>query len=96
MNVDQIILVDRLVKGRFHDNFEFIKKFFDSNYNGQAKVALDFGSSNGSAMTPPAATSKTWKASPTARPRTHSYKTSFGEITLFFGVNYAKFSTHII
>lgn len=34
----QIIPVDRLVKGRFQDNFEFVqwfKKFFDANYDGQ-------------------------------------------------------------
>jgi hypothetical protein len=34
----QIIPVDRLVKGRFQDNFEFIqwfKKFFDANYDGR-------------------------------------------------------------
>jgi len=34
----QIISVDRLVKGRFQDNFEFIqwfKKFFDANYDGR-------------------------------------------------------------
>ena len=33
----QIVPVDRLVKGRFQDNFEFIqwfKKFFDANYSG--------------------------------------------------------------
>ncbi len=33
----QIIPVDRLIKGRFQDNFEFIqwfKKFFDANYDG--------------------------------------------------------------
>ena len=33
----QIIPVDRLVKGRFQDNFEFVtwfKKFFDANYDG--------------------------------------------------------------
>jgi len=59
MNAAKIVSVDRLVKGRFQNNFEFIKTFFDSNYNGQAKVSLDIGSSNGSAMTP---------AEPTARP----------------------------
>ncbi|CAH1254498.1 MAPRE3 [Branchiostoma lanceolatum] len=35
--VDKIIPVDRLVKGRFQDNFEFVqwfKKFFDANYGG--------------------------------------------------------------
>merc|ERR1719187_139105 len=38
MNVDKIVSVDRLVKGRFQDNFEFLqwfKKFFDANYGGQ-------------------------------------------------------------
>ena len=33
----QVIPVDRLVKGKFQDNFEFVqwfKKFFDANYNG--------------------------------------------------------------
>lgn len=35
--VDKIIPVDKLVKGKFQDNFEFVqwfKKFFDANYNG--------------------------------------------------------------
>merc|ERR1719195_1061543 len=35
--------VDKLVKGRFQDNFEFIqwfKKFFDANYGGQEYDAL--------------------------------------------------------
>jgi len=43
VNVDKIIPVDRLVKGRFQDNFEFIqwfKKFFDANYGGQEYDAL--------------------------------------------------------
>uniref|UniRef100_A0A3Q3WXE3 Microtubule-associated protein RP/EB family member 3 n=1 Tax=Mola mola TaxID=94237 RepID=A0A3Q3WXE3_MOLML len=38
MNVDKIIPVERLVKGKFQDNFEFLqwfKKFFDANYNGE-------------------------------------------------------------
>jgi len=37
LHVDKIMEVDRLVKGRFQDNFEFIqwfKKFFDINYDG--------------------------------------------------------------
>lgn len=37
MNVDKIVPVDKLIKGRFQDNFEFIqwfKKFFDANYDG--------------------------------------------------------------
>ncbi|XP_066563150.1 microtubule-associated protein RP/EB family member 3b isoform X2 [Amia ocellicauda] len=38
MNVDKIIAVEKLVKGRFQDNFEFVqwfKKFFDANYDGK-------------------------------------------------------------
>lgn len=34
----QIIPVDKLVKGKFQDNFEFVqwfKKFFDANYDGR-------------------------------------------------------------
>lgn len=43
MGVDKIIPVERLVKGRFQDNFEFVqwfKKFFDANYDGQDYDAL--------------------------------------------------------
>lgn len=35
---NQIIPIDKLVKSRFQDNFEFVqwfKKFFDANYQGQ-------------------------------------------------------------
>ncbi|XP_062860464.1 microtubule-associated protein RP/EB family member 3b [Trichomycterus rosablanca] len=38
MNVDKIIPVERLVKGKFQDNFEFVqwfKKFFEANYDGK-------------------------------------------------------------
>ncbi|XP_075893789.1 microtubule-associated protein RP/EB family member 3-like isoform X2 [Nelusetta ayraudi] len=38
MNVDKIIPVEKLVKGKFQDNFEFLqwfKKFFDANYDGR-------------------------------------------------------------
>ncbi|GAB1859548.1 Microtubule-associated protein RP/EB family member 1 [Camponotus japonicus] len=43
MNVDKIVPIDRLVKGRFQDNFEFLqwfKKFFDANYSGADYDAL--------------------------------------------------------
>merc|ERR1712179_132444 len=43
VNVDKIVPVDKLVKGRFQDNFEFLqwfKKFFDANYGGQDYDAL--------------------------------------------------------
>ncbi|XP_077080210.1 microtubule-associated protein RP/EB family member 1a isoform X2 [Siphateles boraxobius] len=38
MGVSKIIPVDKLIKGRFQDNFEFVqwfKKFFDANYDGK-------------------------------------------------------------
>jgi RP/EB family microtubule-associated protein len=38
MGVDTIIPMEKLVKGKFQDNFEFIqwfKKFFDTNYDGK-------------------------------------------------------------
>jgi RP/EB family microtubule-associated protein len=38
MGVDKIVPVERLVKGKFQDNFEFVqwfKRFFDANYGGQ-------------------------------------------------------------
>ncbi|KAH1006387.1 hypothetical protein HUJ05_007128 [Dendroctonus ponderosae] len=44
MGVDKIIPVDKLIKGRFQDNFEFLqwfKKFFDANYDGRDYDALD-------------------------------------------------------
>jgi len=37
VNVDKIIPIDKIVKGRFQDNFEFVqwfKKFFDANHDG--------------------------------------------------------------
>lgn len=43
MNVDRIIPIDRLIKGKFQDNFEFLqwfKKFFDANYSGQTYCPL--------------------------------------------------------
>lgn len=39
----QIVPIDKLVKGRFQDNFEFLqwfKKFFDANYSGESYDAL--------------------------------------------------------
>ncbi|KAH8237240.1 hypothetical protein KR038_007906 [Drosophila bunnanda] len=38
MSVDKIIPIDKLIKGRFQDNLEFLqwfKKFFDANYKGR-------------------------------------------------------------
>jgi len=61
MEVEKVIPVDKLVKGRFQDNFEFIqwfKKFFDANYKGEVYNALEarggvpLGSSSPSAGKP--------------------------------------------
>jgi len=58
LNVDKIVPVDKLIKGRFQDNFEFIqwfKKFFDANYQGNEYDAMgargnqDLGSNGGPA-----------------------------------------------
>ena len=41
---DRVIPIDRLIKGRFQDNFEFLqwfKKFFDANYNGREYDAFE-------------------------------------------------------
>ncbi|XP_052861254.1 microtubule-associated protein RP/EB family member 1 isoform X5 [Anopheles cruzii] len=43
MAVDKIIPIDKLIKGRFQDNFEFLqwfKKFFDANYDGREYDAM--------------------------------------------------------
>ncbi|XP_061720389.1 microtubule-associated protein RP/EB family member 1-like isoform X1 [Cydia pomonella] len=44
MQVDKVIPVDKLIKGRFQDNFEFLqwfKKFFDANYDGREYDAFE-------------------------------------------------------
>ncbi|KAG8236852.1 hypothetical protein J437_LFUL017217 [Ladona fulva] len=44
MGVDKVIPVDKLIKGRFQDNFEFLqwfKKFFDANYDGREYEAYE-------------------------------------------------------
>jgi len=43
VGIDKIVPVDKLIKGRFQDNFEFcqwFKKFFDANYGGHEYDAL--------------------------------------------------------
>ena len=60
---DREIPVDRLVKARFQDNFEFLqwfKKFFDANYDGHEYNALEARGNIplGSASGAPMATSK--------------------------------------
>ncbi|XP_029291561.1 microtubule-associated protein RP/EB family member 1 isoform X2 [Cottoperca gobio] len=44
IGADKIIPVDKLVKGKFQDNFEFVqwfKKFFDANYDGKEYDPLE-------------------------------------------------------
>lgn len=43
-NLFQVIPIDKLIKGRFQDNFEFLqwfKKFFDANYDGREYDAIE-------------------------------------------------------
>ncbi|KAK6758962.1 hypothetical protein RB195_016283 [Necator americanus] len=44
LGVEKVVPVDRLIKGKFQDNFEFLqwfKKFFDANYDGHEYNPLD-------------------------------------------------------
>ncbi|KRZ59742.1 Microtubule-associated protein RP/EB family member 1 [Trichinella nativa] len=54
MGVNKVVPVDKLIKGKFQDNFEFLqwfKKFFDANYDGRPYNAL---SARGEESMPPA------------------------------------------
>ncbi|KAM9703959.1 microtubule-associated protein RP/EB family member 3-like isoform 2-T3 [Menidia menidia] len=67
MNVDKIIPVERLVKGKFQDNFEFLqwfKKFFDANYDGKDYDPLQMR--QGQEGTPPPPHPGPMRTSPTA------------------------------
>lgn len=69
VGVDKNIPVDRLVKGRFQDNFEFVqwfKKFFDANYNGEPYDAVEARS--GAPVGGSGPRSGIAAAKPTARP----------------------------
>ncbi|KJH42519.1 hypothetical protein DICVIV_11494 [Dictyocaulus viviparus] len=44
LGVEKLVPVDKLIKGKFQDNFEFLqwfKKFFDANYDGHEYNPLD-------------------------------------------------------
>uniref|UniRef100_UPI0037E8B943 microtubule-associated protein RP/EB family member 3-like isoform X2 n=1 Tax=Semicossyphus pulcher TaxID=241346 RepID=UPI0037E8B943 len=67
MSVDKIIPVERLVKGKFQDNFEFLqwfKKFFDANYDGKEYDPLMIR--QGQEGTPPPPNQAPMRTSPTA------------------------------
>ncbi|NP_001281139.1 microtubule-associated protein RP/EB family member 1 [Cynoglossus semilaevis] len=60
MGVDKIIPVDKLVKGKFQDNFEFVqwfKKFFDANYDGKEYDPVEARQGQDSMPTPAQASS---------------------------------------
>uniref|UniRef100_A0A3P8P9W5 Microtubule-associated protein RP/EB family member 1 n=1 Tax=Astatotilapia calliptera TaxID=8154 RepID=A0A3P8P9W5_ASTCA len=60
MGVDKIIPVDKLVKGKFQDNFEFVqwfKKFFDANYDGKEYDPVEARQGQDAMPTPNPATS---------------------------------------
>ncbi|XP_037715168.1 microtubule-associated protein RP/EB family member 1 isoform X6 [Drosophila subpulchrella] len=82
MSVDKIIPIDKLIKGRFQDNFEFLqwfKKFFDANYDGRDYDAsavregapMGFGSGAGKALPGTAAggVHNSYRRAPTATTR---------------------------
>uniref|UniRef100_A0A3Q0RZV5 Microtubule-associated protein RP/EB family member 3 n=1 Tax=Amphilophus citrinellus TaxID=61819 RepID=A0A3Q0RZV5_AMPCI len=67
MSVDKIIPVEKLVKGKFQDNFEFLqwfKKFFDANYDGKEYDPLL--TRQGQEGTPPPPNPGPMRTSPTA------------------------------
>merc|ERR1712168_349626 len=67
MGVDKVIPVERLIKGKFQDNFEFVqwfKKFFDANYQGDE---YDGAAARASAGAPASVGTKT--AGKTAAPK---------------------------
>ncbi|XP_061682860.1 microtubule-associated protein RP/EB family member 1-like [Syngnathoides biaculeatus] len=60
MSIDKIIPVDKLVKGKFQDNFEFVqwfKKFFDANYSDIGYDPVEARKGQDLAPTPNATTS---------------------------------------
>lgn len=73
-SVDKVIPVEKLVKGRFQDNFEFgqwFKKFFDANYDGSEYDAVGRRAGKaavaaGGSVAPPAKKAGTAKAAPVA------------------------------
>lgn len=89
----QIVPIDRLVKGRFQDNFEFLqwfKKFFDANYSGAEPydaLAMRGGEPMGSGgNNAPRGGSNAKRASPrdinSAKPAPRTSGTSFNDFTL--------------
>ncbi|XP_067249791.1 microtubule-associated protein RP/EB family member 1a isoform X2 [Chanodichthys erythropterus] len=74
MGVSKIIPVDKLVKGKFQDNFEFVqwfKKFFDANYDGKEydPAAARQGQEMAANQSPAAAATANKPRKPSAAPQ---------------------------
>merc|ERR1712227_995070 len=72
MGVDKVIPVERLIKGRFQDNFEFVqwfKKFFDANYQGDEYDPIAARSAAGAAPSGPSKAPAARKPPAKAAPR---------------------------
>ncbi|KAH9523514.1 Microtubule-associated protein RP/EB member 1 [Bulinus truncatus] len=68
LGVDKIVPVEKLVKGKFQDNFEFVqwfKRFFDANYGGQE---YDPVSARGGEQLGQTAKTGAFNKAPTAKP----------------------------
>lgn len=85
MSVDKIIPIDKLIKGRFQDNFEFLqwfKKFFDANYDGRdydasgARDGAPMGFGAGTVKSLPGAGGSTSRKPVSAAPTSRSTVTS--------------------
>lgn len=101
----QIVPIDRLVKGRFQDNFEFLqwfKKFFDANYQGTDYDALGMrggeglggGGHNaprGASMMTRKPTNTTTAGSPAKIPAKPIAKTSTEHTSFFFSLIFFSF-----
>ena len=92
--------MDKLIKGRFQDNFEFLqwfKKFFDANYQGQeydpmaARDGVEVGGTGGSRM--PLATSNGHSKMPA---RTAVAKRSPGTIFIYLFIYFAWKFNHSV
>jgi len=74
LHVEKIVPVEKLVKGKFQDNFEFVqwfKKFFDANYTDAQDydpVAARDGQPLGSTTAKPGGATSGIRAPPAARP----------------------------
>merc|ERR1712012_1159542 len=72
LHVDKVIPVERLIKGRFQDNFEFVqwfKKFFDANYQGDEYDPIAARSAAGAAPSGPSKAPAARKPPAKAAPR---------------------------